>query len=129
MCIWTRLLILLAALTSVSHSQAAGLANMTFDEQVAESDVVALAKPEKGLRDGFHRLDKTGRVGITKLKVSLVLKGPNNIKELYLVTKDEIAERSPNCCKNGKIYLLLLKRGRDNMFEAVNGRHSVIEVN
>lgn len=116
-------------LNSAAQSSAAGLADMTFDEQVIESDIVVLAKPKKGLRHGFHRLDDTGRVGVTEMKVSIVLKGQNDIKVLYLVTKDEIAERSPSCCIDGKLYLLLLKRGRDNMFEAVNGRHSVIEVN
>lgn len=115
--------------TSASQLQAVGLADMTFDKQVSESDIVVLAKPEKGLRNGFHRLDDAGRVGLTQMKVFRVLKGSSDIKKFYLVTKDETPERSPNCCVSGRFYLLLLKRGRDNMFEAVNGYHSVIAIN
>lgn len=125
----TKLLMLAALFTSTSQSLAVGLPQMTFDEQVNESDIVVFAKPKKGLRNGFHRTGNSGRVGLTEMNVSRVLKGQSDIKVLYLVTKDEIAERNPNCCIEGRLYLLLLKGGRDNMFEAVNGRHGVIKVN
>jgi hypothetical protein len=108
-------------------ARTAGLADMSFEEHVAEADVVVLAKRPKGVR-GKPREDASGQLVLTSMDVLRVLKGDKNLRNFDLVTKSDMVELNPGCCAAGRSYLLLLKRGYGRMYEVVNGRYSVIVV-
>jgi hypothetical protein len=116
-----------AFLFLAGDGEAAGLRHMTFEQQVAEADAVVVAMAWRG-RGGRPRLDPTGRMELTRMRVLRVLKGDPALAALDLVTVGSTAEFNPQCCQPGKTYILLLLRGRDNMYEVLNGRHSAIAI-
>jgi hypothetical protein len=97
---------------------------MTFQEQVAESDVVLIAT---AARHGRHD-SRDGALLLMQMKVDTVLKGELTVRAIDVVSKGGIVEFETNCCTEGRNYLLLLRRGRDNIFEGTNGRDSVIQL-
>jgi hypothetical protein len=117
-----------AFLFLAGDGEAAGLRNMTFEQQVAEADFVVIARTLEGARGGRPRLDPSGRLELTRMRIMRVLKGDPAIRTLDLVTDGSFVELNPRCCDADKLYLLLLLQGRDNMFEVVNGRHSAIVI-
>jgi hypothetical protein len=107
--------------------EAVGLRNMTFEQQVAEADAVVVATTWRG-RGGRPRLDPTGQMELTRMRVLRVLKGNSNLRALDLVTQGSTVEFNPQCCEPEKLYILVLRQGRDNMYEVLNGRHSAIVI-
>jgi hypothetical protein len=120
--------LIVAALLLSADAEATGLRNITFEQQVAEADVVVVARAWHSGRAGRPRLDSTGQLELTRMRVLRVLKGNPALETLDLVTRGSVAEHVPNCCTPRRRYILMLRQGRDNMFEVVNGRHSVILV-
>jgi hypothetical protein len=101
---------------------------LAFEEQVAEADAVVVARTWRRGRAGRPRLDATGQMELTRMRVLRVLKGDGAMGELELVTDGSVVEMNPHCCDPGRVYILLLRQGRNNIFEVVNGRHSAIIV-
>lgn len=117
-----------ASLLLARDVQAVGLPDMAFEEQVAEADAVVVASTWRHGSDGEPRLDATGQMELTRMRILRVLKGDESMRALDLVTEGSIVEHDPHCCDPRRVYILLLRQGRDNMFEVVNGRHSAIVV-
>ncbi len=119
----------MALLALASNSRAANVDPRPFEQQVAEADLVVLARMSAAARNGSRRLDNTGTAELTEMEVLRVLKGDPSIRSLDFITRDEIVELDPDCCQPDRIYILLLQRGSNqNIFAAVNGRYSVIIV-
>ena len=120
-----RISAVIAPTVLASSVAAAGLHPATFEEQVAEADLVVFAERKKGSRS---KPDLTGQLELTELRVHRVLKGNLNGNRIWLVTTGEVAELDPNCCMARATYLLLLKKGNGNVYETLNGRHGAIIV-
>jgi hypothetical protein len=116
-------------LALANSSRAANVDPMPFEQQVAEADLVVLARMSPAARTGPPRLDATGFDQLTEMEVLRVLKGDPSIRSVDFVTRDEMAEFNPNCCEPDRTYILLLQRASNqNIYAVVNGRHSVIIV-
>jgi hypothetical protein len=116
------------AILPVSNVRAVGFDRLSFEQQVRESDLVVLARLEKDDPREVRRLDPRGQMRLAKMRVRRVLKGDGNLQSFHLVIDGSMVELRPDCCTAGKTYLLLLKHGRDDLFEVVNGRFSAIPV-
>lgn len=125
----TRGFALLVAVTLLAHSTqvgATGVNEIPFEKQVSEADLVVIAGVVRIKKFDRRRLDASGQLELQRMKILRTLKGRANKMSFELVTRGEVAELSLDCCDSRKSYLLLLKRGRNNIYEAVNGRFSVI---
>jgi hypothetical protein len=103
---------------------AVALRRMSFQEQVAESDVVVIATARRHGRHDSH----DGAMLLMRMRVDIVLKGELAIRTIDVVSEGGMVEFETKCCVEGRKYLLLLRRGRDNIFEGTNGRDSVIRL-
>ena len=123
-----RNMIFVALLMLTHASNATGVSEWPFDQQVAESDLVVFATMSGtgGSKVITQRLNDGSE--LTRMRVLKILKGSSNIIEFDLVTRPSISELTPMCCAKGKTYLLLLRKGRDNIFEVTNGHYSAILV-
>lgn len=111
------------------NALASNVEQQSFEQQVAEADLVVVAKTSELKRDVLQRTDRTGLMQLSKMKVLRVLKGDQTLTNFDLVTRGEVAELDPKCCKKGVVYILLLQRGSDqDIYSAVNGRYSVVPV-
>ncbi len=125
----SKLVAALLLLASANNSLAANVDPMPFEAQVAEADLVVLARMSAAARSDARRLDETGTAELTEMEVLRVLKGDSNIRSVNFVTRDEMAEFDPNCCQPDRVYILLLVRSTDqDIYAVVNGRYSVIVV-
>jgi hypothetical protein len=118
---------LLSIFAFAHGANATGVNKWPFSQQVNDSDLVVFAKMDDTNRNPIRRIDRAGQE-LTRMKVLSVLKGREAVQEIDFVTKGAISELNPACCVRGKIYLLLLRRGRGSVFEATNGRYSAIAV-
>lgn len=123
-----RFAVAMALSVCASNATANAVSPMPFDQQVNEADLVVIATTAAALPDSVKRYDKTGLLQLTKMRVLLVLKGNMSLRSFDFVTRHEISEFNPECCEAMAYYILLLRQGQNNVFEAVNGRYSVILV-
>jgi hypothetical protein len=96
------------------------LRQMTLSEQVREADVVVIARATSNTREPRGR-------EWADLAVEVALKG-RPAKSFVLLLYTGISEETPNCCKVGERYLLLLKRTRDGKYVSVNGAFATIPI-
>lgn len=102
-----------------SSARANAVPEMPLEKRIGASDIVVLGT--------VIRLDDVETTGIATVRVSRALKGapPETIRFVY---RSGIAELDPRCCVIGDTYLLMLRQGRDAVYESTNGPHGVIDV-
>lgn len=103
----------LALVLSCTTAHANMLMKMSLDEMVRQSDLVVI-----GVATAHD--DK-----VANISVDTALKGRNPM-EFELLTDVGIAEADPDCCVNGRRYLLFLRKTKDGYFMSVDGHFAVV---
>jgi hypothetical protein len=95
---------------------------MTFDEKLAQSDLVVIATATA--TDGARR---GGSGDAATLAVIRRLKG-ESADRIIVATTSRIAEENPQCCIRGETYLMFLVRMPDGSLHSVNGPFGMISI-
>ena len=119
---WCHMLPAILLVAAEAPASANFLTQMTFDEKMAQSDLVVIATAIA--IDGATR-DGTGDAAT--LAVVRRLKG-ESADRITVSTTSRIAEENPHCCVRGETYLMFLVRVPDGSLHSVNGAYGMIPI-
>ena len=94
----------------------------TFQEKLADSDLVVIATTTS-----VNRGDKYGVGANAKLTVIQTLKGDKQAS-IEVSTYSDIAELDPGCCDPGATYMMFLKRGPTGSLSSSWGRYGMVRI-
>lgn len=100
------------------------LPKRSLDEQVRSADFVSVGVVTN-LSDRDSR--DPSAYGIAKIRIIKTLKGEPEAT-IEVVYRNGIAEQDLDCCIIGRTYFLILKRTHNGLYESVNGRYGVLDI-
>jgi hypothetical protein len=116
-------LVWLGAASLASASSANVMIEPTFDEKMAESELVII-----GTVTAVDGGAQGGRGSTATLVVSRTLKGKSK-KTITVKTYHPVAELHPRCCERGATYLMFLRRAaQDGQLASVWGSYGMVRV-
>ena len=116
------LFIWVALVLTPSAAPADQLRQATFQEKVAQSDLVAIVRVTSVYRGGEH-----GVGSLAKATVVETLKG-DRLPSIEVSTYIDISEMDPRCCDQGATYLMFLRRAPNGSYFTTWGHYGMIRV-
>jgi hypothetical protein len=100
-----------------------------FEEQVQKADAVIVGVAgRQRIMIAKSQFGADVELQTTEIAVVKVLKGGIASKSITLVTRGDVSDLDPKCCRIGAKYIFALRRGQHDMYEVYNGRFSAIKI-
>jgi hypothetical protein len=95
----------------------------TFEQKIAESELVLIGTVTAASRGGRGGLGSTATLSVLR-----TLKGEN--RDIVVVrTYHPVDELNPRCCEVGATYLMFLRSwGQDGQFESIRGIYGMVRI-